>query len=1700
MKQARHSLALSLISLVLCITMLLGSTWAWFTDSVTSTNNRIATGKLDIELEYYNNGSWDKVTETTNIFREDTLWEPGHAEVVYFKISNLGSLALKYNFGVNVVSETLGINVSGDAFKLSDHIRYGVDLGKQPEYSGSQEAISAVSAGSTPLNLRYSTQSTMNEGAPEAYLALVVYMPETVGNVANAKVGTAAPKINLGITLAATQNTVEADSFGPDYDAGAFFPDNNVNVVLSAPVVTDTENKSVSDVTVGSDDSVSAFVPAGALIEPGADKLTLKVSELETTNSNITVSDGEESRSLDVHVDGIADGNTVPVVVSIKELMPKGLNMGNYTLYHVEDTTPVVMTYVTGTPVNHNEFSYDPVTGDVVVAMKSFSEVATIAEVNKAWEGNADFTWYIAEAKELVIANADQLWALSQIVGGMAADIEQDSFYGKTVTLACDINLDDVEEDGKIFYPIGYYNSEGTYEKSGTAITSGFYTFEGTFDGNGHKISNVYQNTWEMKGDHDWYAPEDQHYRDGMGLFGKVYGGTVKNLTVDNFSSDGEIATTGVIAAYADFGANFENIAITNCNPRVYNIGNGGIVGCVGWYTKGETDKKVTFKNITADSSNKISALWGSWDVACGGIVGQYYPTSGQTSAGSPKNPGIDFESCNISAQIDVFNDVCANYQYYAYRYAGMMIGSIRENETINGRVYPKMDGITAKDCKVHYETWNDYFYCELVANSLASYTHDHQFSRLERVQAVDGTTVTKMDGTVLDVSGTTGRYNFVVVNGEFATENATCYHFVDGKVWNHEDAGFEDFDLDGNGNLDDYKEDNAHIYLPFAQLFTGYGWGVTSKGLSDYEGIETMDITSTDQRESVEKFEAKFENNTLVIGDGCTVTIGNLFEALDGISINNSGVFVSVESAENGKTIVGKFEANADDWRNSTLTFNGTGLAKLTIQDYDYCTPTTLIVTVKEGPEAPTNASIVSGKLIDIDTKLTYEVARITLPQTELETEATIGEYSDYVPGALDSGLWSVRVKASGYTPASDAVTLWSRGANVGSFTFAIENDHWDNSPNPDIDNGAGKWYVVNTSTENMGETESYAIQTSTTPANAYLNITVDGTEREEFLTSMLTYVMAEDELVPVQGFKSLGLPYLGFPGTDAASAPATLEGKVVLHVYDNGTIKTYERTTGAWKVNASTLLSTSFANVIPADATGYIYRIDIDWVDESKYTLEDITIIEGDYTPVRTQWNNSTDVGCGMNADRTRYNYAYAKKLAPATTLSYSGALSGYEITGFDSTRTYRYSSNGVNFIDMASGIESFTVKNTGTYYFYSVEDSSYFASDMISIEVKELPDAPTELSIVAGNRVAGLQDGVDYEYAQVNVSTAIIPDSFTAGEYAPLTSETELTGGLWAVRFPATETEHASKCAILYVVGEDVGSVTWNVFQTNYIHVQTYPRQGLWTFINAIEVDDETYKSENFAEYSVETSVYSSGSGINATVGSNERHVYGTGTFTYVFNNEEIVPARDFDAWPSITGKAVNTQTLPSQNFTSPETITGKIVAHVYGGQQETYERTFTYPASGKNTQINLGLNAIIPDTETGYVWRVDIDIVDEDTVPYTSLEFNTESYSTTRFCFNGYAHDDRINYYTTKAQAPTPELTYEAVDGAYVISGLDSTLSYKISTDGVTYTDIPAGSTTVTVEALGTYYIYSVEDATYYQSKAATVEIVEASTEA
>ena len=924
MKKTKRALFNSVISLLLCFSMLLGSTFAWFTDVASSNNNVIQSGDLNAEMYYsdelldVNSNEWKNANQVP-VFTYDN-WEPGYTDVKYVKIANEGSLSFKWR---------LSIEAAGGMTKLSDVIDVYYVNPVTEEITSIAGKTSVGTLTGVVENRKTTDGALLPYGTTETgyttgatVLAIALHMQEDAGNeYQNMSIGD-----GFELNLIATQFSYESDSFGNGYDTNAKWPETVIigDKVASAPVVPTADGKvGAGGVNIEIDNgALSASVPEGVKLEAGADKLTLAISNVNESQANITLDENEASLSLDVHVHGVAADNDVVIKIYMAEKLPVGLNIGNYRFYHVEDGATYEMTLLAegATPV-HNSFEYDPITGDIVVYLKSFSEVALVADTENAWEGNFDYSWYTNavapvdgdSVTEYTIANADQLAAFGAIVGGMAEGIERDSFKGKYVKLIADINLGDDEKNNNsniIFYPIGYYSSDGTYKKTGEAIDSTLYSFSGTFDGNGNTIANFYHNTWEMKGDHNWYDATLQYYRDGMGLFGKIYGGTVKNLTVSNFSSDGEIATTGVIAAYAD-GATFENIAIFNCNPRVYNIGNGGIVGCVGWYAK-DANLKTTFKNITVDNSNKISALWGSYDVPCGGIVGQYYPTSGQTSAGTPVNGGIHFDNCHISAVMDVNNDVCGNYQYYAYRYAGMLIGSVRENVTIDGHVYPKMDGITAENCTVHFGAWNDYYYCEFESNGHPSYSgpDDYKFSRVPHSEL-----------------------NFTDSNGNGVIDTESERNTVTGCKHEHTAA-----------------ENNQAIYLPFNNLVTGYGWGVTTKVVGELAGVTILDREGN----SVEKFEGKVNELT----NYTEIKLGDIFKYVDnGVALVPGALTVSVVSVDENSPVSATIVYDRNNWENSTITFTGAGEVTITIQDYYFCVPTTITVSITGHAHAYDNA-----------------------------------------------------------------------------------------------------------------------------------------------------------------------------------------------------------------------------------------------------------------------------------------------------------------------------------------------------------------------------------------------------------------------------------------------------------------------------------------------------------------------------------------------------------------------------------------------------------------------------------------------------------------------------------------------------------------------------------------------------------------------
>ena len=232
-KTTKRALLTSALALLMCVTMLVGATFAWFTDTASTGVNKIQAGNLKMEVTYKNTagGSFEKVNKETPVFNNNALWEPGHVEYVVLKISNAGNLALKYKLGINIASETGSTNVFDKPFKLSDYIRFAV-LDDDKSSLGRDALVTAAGAG-TVLNAGYTDEDHLvpvgkgtGEDVSSKTVTLVVWMPKSVGNEANYKVaeGITAPSIDLGINVVATQLTYENDSFNDQYDKDAEYP------------------------------------------------------------------------------------------------------------------------------------------------------------------------------------------------------------------------------------------------------------------------------------------------------------------------------------------------------------------------------------------------------------------------------------------------------------------------------------------------------------------------------------------------------------------------------------------------------------------------------------------------------------------------------------------------------------------------------------------------------------------------------------------------------------------------------------------------------------------------------------------------------------------------------------------------------------------------------------------------------------------------------------------------------------------------------------------------------------------------------------------------------------------------------------------------------------------------------------------------------------------------------------------------------------------------------------------------------------------------------------------------------------------------------------------------------------------------------------------------------------------------------------
>lgn len=225
----KRALLTSVLALVLSLAMLAGTTFAWFTDTASTGVNRIVSGNLDVGLQYWGVGedgrkTWLTAENSEDLFDENALWEPGYTQIIYLRVANNGNLALTYAMQITPVRETVGVNVDGEQFKLSDYIKFAwttftADGDGAPVALDREGAQAGVGEGAKlGTTLHRQAEQPLEAGAEEL-VALVAWMPENVGNEAN--YSTVQPTIELSLKVLATQAAVESDSFNNTYDKDA---------------------------------------------------------------------------------------------------------------------------------------------------------------------------------------------------------------------------------------------------------------------------------------------------------------------------------------------------------------------------------------------------------------------------------------------------------------------------------------------------------------------------------------------------------------------------------------------------------------------------------------------------------------------------------------------------------------------------------------------------------------------------------------------------------------------------------------------------------------------------------------------------------------------------------------------------------------------------------------------------------------------------------------------------------------------------------------------------------------------------------------------------------------------------------------------------------------------------------------------------------------------------------------------------------------------------------------------------------------------------------------------------------------------------------------------------------------------------------------------------------------------------------------
>ena len=362
-KATKRALLTSITALAMCVVMLVGTTFAWFTDTATANVNRIQAGKLDVALEMFDTAQGKWVTaegKTLNFVKaaggenQAILWEPGaEYKLPELRVVNNGNLNIKYK--VEVTGIQMNRQPVAGVFDLNDVITWKAD------------------------GLTLGTEATLNPTESKAF-TISGKMDTAAGNDYQGLT------INgVSITVYATQATGEYDSTRNDYDTSAGY---------SVVVLPKTANAAMSKDTTESkyeyeaaDGTVKAEIPTNAVAANETPTVSIRpVADAATGKFVVDAGNGTEKVAYEISISNIAAGSTELAKVSFK----LGAGLTNVALKHEN----LVMTSKSSEAglTTADTFYYDAATGMVTIAVDHFSVFSVTYAAPVATIGSTTYT------------------------------------------------------------------------------------------------------------------------------------------------------------------------------------------------------------------------------------------------------------------------------------------------------------------------------------------------------------------------------------------------------------------------------------------------------------------------------------------------------------------------------------------------------------------------------------------------------------------------------------------------------------------------------------------------------------------------------------------------------------------------------------------------------------------------------------------------------------------------------------------------------------------------------------------------------------------------------------------------------------------------------------------------------------------------------------------------------------------------------------------------------------------------------------------------------------------------------------------------------------------------------------------------------------------------------------------------------------